>query len=278
MIGQHPDLYGFPELKLFAYPTIGELAASLPAEARRRGIAHRSPGLVRSVAELQFGGQSAQALAAAAAWLAERQHWTGPEVLDRLMEHVRPRHAVEKSPEHVAEAEPLRRLADAYPDARFIHLSRHPVATVNSMHTHLRKHLPGYDDNRLVQDCISTWLETHTRIVEFARRLPGDRILRVKAEDLLNDPGPQLDRVARWLGIRTDETAIDAMRHPERSPYASFAPSSSGVIGGNDPNFLADPRPRNVEVGSITELPSWWPIASAQRKAVERAGEALGYT
>jgi len=26
MIGQHPQLVGFPELKLFLYPTVGELA------------------------------------------------------------------------------------------------------------------------------------------------------------------------------------------------------------------------------------------------------------
>ena len=30
MVGQHPELAGLPELKQFAYDTIGELEASLP--------------------------------------------------------------------------------------------------------------------------------------------------------------------------------------------------------------------------------------------------------
>jgi hypothetical protein len=55
MIGQHPLLYGFPELKLFACPTIGEVEASLPGTS---ALIDRSPGLVRAVAELLFGNQS----------------------------------------------------------------------------------------------------------------------------------------------------------------------------------------------------------------------------
>src|SRR5207244_12610901 len=68
MIGQHPDLFGMPELKLFVFRTIGELDASLPAEARRLGFAHRSPGLVRAVAELEYGAQNTTNLAAAIPW------------------------------------------------------------------------------------------------------------------------------------------------------------------------------------------------------------------
>ena len=72
MVGQHPALFALPELKLFAYPTLGELAASLPEYWRRRGVAHRSPGLVRAVAELLCGGQDPVGIPAAQAWLAAR--------------------------------------------------------------------------------------------------------------------------------------------------------------------------------------------------------------
>jgi Sulfotransferase family len=277
MIGQHPELYGFPELKLFAYPTLGELAASLPEEARRAGFAHRSPGLVRALAELLFGGQSLDALEAACAWLAERPEWRGEAVFDLLMAKIHPRRAVEKSPEHVAESEPLQRLASAYVNARFIHLVRHPVATINSMHEHLRAHLHGYDHEGLVQYCVSSWLDTHARIVEFARRVSEDRILQVRAEDVLNDSLLTVARIASWLGVRTDEHAIDAMLHPERSPYAGFAPADSGVSGGGDPAFLSDPRPHSIENVRTLELPSRWSIRNADRDAIERAGVALGY-
>ena len=62
MIGQHPDLAGFPELKLFCCETMGELEDSLPRYWLERGVTHRSPGLVRAVAEFEFGGQTLESL------------------------------------------------------------------------------------------------------------------------------------------------------------------------------------------------------------------------
>ena len=72
MIGQHPDLAGLPELKLFCCETIRELEASLPRYWMERGVTHRSPGLVRALAEVEFGGQTSDSLSAARAWLRER--------------------------------------------------------------------------------------------------------------------------------------------------------------------------------------------------------------
>src|ERR1700733_3323700 len=76
MLGQHPDLVGLPELKLFAYPTVGELEASLPHFWIERGVMHRSPGLVRTVAEFVFGDQSVGSLNQARNWLEERYSWS----------------------------------------------------------------------------------------------------------------------------------------------------------------------------------------------------------
>src|SRR5258707_15024500 len=91
MIGQHPDLVGLPELKLFAYRTIAEMEASLPGYWRERGFTHRSPGLVRALAQIEFGGESAENLAAARAWLLQRGHWSGADVFDVLMARLAPR-------------------------------------------------------------------------------------------------------------------------------------------------------------------------------------------
>src|ERR1700736_1202175 len=60
MLGQHPDLAGLPELKLFSYRTIGELEASLPQYWIDRGFTYRSPGLVRALGEYMVGGQTAE--------------------------------------------------------------------------------------------------------------------------------------------------------------------------------------------------------------------------
>ena len=108
MIGQHPQLAGLPELKLFSYRTIAELELSLPAYWRARGITHRSPGLAhRAFAEFEFGGQTPKRVAAALESGCGRAAETGParEVLDRaLLTRLAPRQAVEKSPENVTSA------------------------------------------------------------------------------------------------------------------------------------------------------------------------------
>jgi len=258
MIGQHPELAGLPELKLFAYETIEHLEASLPPYWAARGFVHRSPGLVRAIAELAFGSQSLSSLASAREWLRRRSHWTGAEVRDFLLERVAPRHGVEKSPENVESKEALGRLWAAYPRARFLHLTRHPVTTQQSLEQHLKRTVPGFSIPDQPISGIAYWLETHLRILCFTAPLPQSSSLRVRAEDVLNDPVHQLRKVAEWLGLRDDESAIEAMRHPEASPFACPAPAGSGLAGGQDREFLRKPVPHRVPIPAALEQPSGW--------------------
>lgn len=277
MLGQHPDLFGMPELKLFVFRTIGELDASLPAEARRLGFAHRSPGLVRAVAELEFGAQSTTNLEAAISWLKERPQWTGAHIFDVLMERVSPRIALEKSPEHVYGDAALARIARAYPRARYIHLTRHPVATIRSMNEHVQRSSPRPCDVDFIADCTRAWLASNELIISSTRRLPAERHLQIKAEDLLNGSTAGLRAVAVWLGVRADDTAIDAMLHPDRSPFACFAPRSSGVRGGYDPKFLADPHLHPIEVPTTLEAPAKWQTDPRTWDGIRRMAVQLGY-
>ena len=107
MIGPHPELAGLPELKLFCCETIAELEASLLRFWFDRGVTHRSPGLVRALAEYEFGGQTAEALCAARGWLRERAEWSGADVLDFLLEKLHPRTAIEKSPDNRSHVDPV---------------------------------------------------------------------------------------------------------------------------------------------------------------------------
>jgi Sulfotransferase family len=258
MIGQHPDLAGLPELKLFVYRTIAEMEASLPRYWRERGFTHRSPGLVRALALFEFGDQEPDSLGRARGWLEDRGHWSGAHVFDALLARIAPRAAVEKSPENVATAEALRRLARAYPKARYLHLTRHPVTTQISMVEHRRRTVPSYPLDGQPMAGIAAWLEVHERIVRFLARVPPERVLRVRAEDVLNDPERRLAAIAQWLGLRTDAAAIAAMRHPEASPFARFGPEGSGVIGGHDPEFLRDPIPHAAALPHTIEQPTGW--------------------
>ena len=277
MIGQHPELAGLPELKLFCCATVGELESALPEYWKNRGVTHRSPGLVRALAELEFGGQSAEALLAAREWLRQRPYWTGAEVLDFLQERVSPRIVVEKSPDNLLTDAAVERMAAAYPRARYLHLTRHPVTTQRSMREYLKQRLPEYPQDGEPMNSIGSWYEIQRRILRFTAELPADRHLRVRAEDVLNDGPRQLRAIARWLGLRTDAQAIESMQHPEGSPFARPAPEGSGVSGGNDPAFLRDPVPRRVELPAKLEAPEGWAAEAGIWEMVADLANRLGY-
>jgi hypothetical protein len=277
MIGQHPELTALPELKLFAYSTIADLAASLPRYWVERGVRHRSPGLVRAVAHFEFGNQTTDSIASAQKWLQDRAHWSGADIFDCLLERISPHTGVEKSPENVETDDALRRLAAAYPKARYLHLTRHPITTQRSMREHLSRTIPEVSMQDQPMLGVAFWAETHHRILCFAASLPKHAYMRVKAEEVLNDTHSQLRSIAAWLGIRVDNDALEAMKHPEASPFASPGPMASGIIGGNDPNFLRDPVPHSVEVPRTLDRPEdWVGNASLWSRTVDLANR-LGY-
>jgi hypothetical protein len=277
MIGQHPQLAGLPELKLFGYGTIAELEHSLPAYWRQRGFTHRSPGLVRALAEFEFGGQTPALIDAARKWLRARGHWSGADVLDVLLARVAPRQAVEKSPENVTSTAALKRIKAAYPNARYLHLTRHPLTTQASASRHLRRTVPEHPQTCEPMAGIAAWVQVHQRILRFTAVLPKQRTLRVRAEDVLNDPDHQLREIARWLGMRDDDAAIEAMRHPERSPFARFGPRGSGVIGGHDHGFLRDPVVRRAELPASLEPPEGWIGHQPLWRRAKTLARCLGY-
>ena len=277
MIGQHPELMALPELKLFAYETLGEMAASLPRYWIERGMRHRSPGLVRAVGQFEFGGQGCEHLAAAREWLEARAHWSGAGMLDWLLERISPRAGVEKSPENVETDESLKRLAGAYPRARYVHLVRHPVSTQRSMAEHAARTVPGFTLPDQPMAGFAYWLETHCRIICFGDTLPAGRYLRLRAEDVLRDARAQMGAVAEWLGIRADDEAVEAMMHPEDSPFAFPGPEGSGILSGNDPGFLSDPALRAVDAAPALERPPGWVENDALWQRAASLAQRMGY-
>ena len=275
MIGQHPQLAGLPELKLFAAPSVAALDAPLPGYWHARGATHRSPGLIRALAQLELGDQEPAHIAQARRWLTARRHWSGADVLDVLLARLAPRAAVEKSPDNVLTDAALLRMAAAYPRARYLHLTRHPATTQASIAAHRRRTLPWVATDGEPMDGIAEWLVVHTRIANFLATLPAERSLRVRAEDALNRPRTALAAIARWLGLAADADAIAAMRRPQASPFARFGPA--GVPGGHDHGFLRDPAPRRIALPrSIGKPRGWKGEARLWRLTVDLA-RSMGY-
>ncbi len=264
MIGQHPEMYGLPETNLFISETCDEF---LGYTRRRPGFRH---GLVRAVAELGLGAQTLADVRAAQRYLETLGHISTARLFADLDTWASPRRLVEKSPAYVYSSETLARIRSSCEDAYYLHLTRHPRDTCQSI-CRLRNQVRGVLDTSELLDRWkprepkstplfspdnpeSMWLSPHRNILKFLETIPESRKKRLRGEAFLADPEPHLEELAHWLDIRSDAAAIDAMTHPERSPFACFGPPTASY--GNDPSFLASPTLRPYNTGANAPVES----------------------
>lgn len=244
MLGQHPGLYGFPELNLAAADTVGDwIRASMQVDMDWMRF-----GLVRTLAQFIHGSQSAEAVTGAERWLAEHAGMSTAALFVRLATHVAPRRPVEKSPHAISSDETLARLGRIAPDALYLHVTRHPHSACNSM---MRSQwfrdglrfgdIQAYDHSFQppLFDPQFHWLSAHDRVLRFLETIPPERQYRVRGEDVLRDPRAALVPICEWIGVETGEDALEEMCHPERSPFAM--PGPANAPHGNDPDFLRRP-------------------------------------
>ena len=259
MLGQHPQLYGLPETNLFGADTMEQWwARASQATYQAAG------GLLRTVAQLYFGSQSEWTVRMARQWLRNRSEVTTDFIFKVVADKVFPLILVEKSPSTVSSLQNLRRMRDNFPNSRFIHLLRHPRGYSESVMGLLdeeRKRGPIPSNHWLLQissqasgqprasgperpvlDPQFSWYARHRTICDFLRTIPLDAQMRVRGEELLAGPDRVLPEITGWMGLRSDASAIEAMKHPECSPYAFFGPPEAHY--GNDASFLRDPSLR----------------------------------
>ncbi|MGA7385874.1 MAG: sulfotransferase [Methylocella sp.] len=282
MIGQHPEMYGFPELYLNHSDTLRGWWVQCGGR-RPETILHN--GLLRTVAEFFFGEQTDETVAEAKVWIRTRFDWETSTAFHELTDRVAPRIAVEKSPFSVRSYKNLERLRIFFPDARFIHLVRHPRPTCASLLKFDRAAnllgtvAKGYDfsTNPPTLDPQLWWYECHMRIKRFTEELPATHWIRLRGEEFLKEPRGHLRLVAEWLGLRSDDAAIEEMMHPERSPFAHFGPPSAKY--GNDPAFLESPefRPFHDKSESLDNSLSWRPDGRGFRLDVRELAREFGY-
>lgn len=253
MIGQHPQLFGLPELNLFLADTLGRTVAFM-----RGRMPHGQDGLLRLVAELEFGGQSEQQVEQARRWIGERLDWSGSQMLRWAATKAAPCRLVEKSPSTVMRKGALERAAVAASNALFLHLTRHPLSFGDSL---LKFAAESADWGRVIDtrslDPEKIWWRAHREILDFLAQIPPERRMQIRGEDILQWPQPYLRQIAQWLGVDDADSVVAEMLHPERSLFAH--PGPDNAQGGADPGFLESPalRERKTSTISLMESAPW---------------------
>lgn len=159
MLGQHPGLYALPEINPFVAPTLARFVKRAML-VRPRTL----DGIYRAIAEVERGEQSEASIGFAKAWVNEREDWTVGRVLEHLAERVSPRRVIDKSPSTVLTDAALELALTQFPDAHFLHLCRHPVATTRSI-ARITRHGSG---GRAGKDPEDSWYGANRRILREA--------------------------------------------------------------------------------------------------------------
>lgn len=276
MIGQHPQIYGLPEVNLSHGNTLGEMWDNVTA-----AMNFGTSGLLRLLAQIHEGVQTEESVVRARQWIMRRKHWTGARVFQYIQQEVGPDLILlDKSPRNTMRVDHLRRLKSIFPGASFLHLTRHPQSTGKSTIELIRSYGERDPSERVEQfDPEKVWLRSQANIMEFAAELAPGQYMRVKGEMLLSNPHFYLAQVCEWLGIDSGPEAIDAMLHPETSPYACIGPESAPF--GNDPNFLKSPKLDLERLARIKEPPleedvAWRP-GEQFSKPVLKLARQFGY-
>lgn len=286
MIGQHPELYGVPELNLFQCETIEEFNTGETPSGEKKSPFWKSMrhGLLRAIAEIHTGEQSLESVRMAERWLRSREDRSAAEVFRELAEAVAPLRIVEKSPGVLRHRAYLDRMLEAFPDAQFIHLVRHPIPQGESVlkakgGIGVLMALNAVDQTGPIAalEPQIAWYDAQVQILRFLDTLPDEQFITLRGEDLLNDLDGTLGELCRWLGVSDSAEAIEAMRHPEDSPYSTMGPANAPL--GNDVNFLKSPalREGEIKMPALGAALSWRKDGAPLHPRVQALAQEFGY-
>lgn len=240
VIGQHPDAFGLPEVHLFAEETVGGL---LDFETPIFGRIGATSGLKRAVSELAFQEQTFESIKRAAEWCEERRNKSGAELFRELCELAGERVVIDKSPTN-SHPDRLARIHREFPNAKYLHLSRHPRATCRSQHKAYagRKSYRG----KTTFDHEAYWRTRHQSILDFSQHLDPGQYMFLHGEWFFEFPELFLTQICEWLDLSAAPEAIAEMMKPELSPFAVIGPDNARY--GNNVGFIEKPH---LRVGPI---------------------------
>ncbi len=195
MLGGHPALFAPPELELLEFDSLAERREAFPGRD-----AFRLEGAIRAVMEARgCGPEPAREMVAGL----EEQGTTVRGFYRRLQEWIGDRTLVDKTPTYAWSLETLRRAEASFEGARYVHLLRHPYATIASFEEARIEQVffpraEGFTRRQLAE---MSWLLAQRNILRFLAAIPAERRHIVRFEELVAEPGRVLRELCDFLGL-----------------------------------------------------------------------------
>lgn len=209
LIAAHPLVTSFPETKFFHYSFTDGLSQKLPD--RLYNFFHKEinrPELLGNAPDLR------------PPLMSDRVKWF-IEVLDGLAIEQKNDIWVEKTPEHVGFIPDILRYL---PEAKFIHLVRHPLDVVASIRAATKTPLLNilWGGEWTLEFCVKRWNDAV--LIDYAYSHQPNQHLVVRYEDLLRDKTALLSKCCHFIGIEFDHEMLtnykaEALRLGLRLPW-----------------------------------------------------------
>ncbi|MCG8352465.1 MAG: condensation domain-containing protein, partial [Chloroflexales bacterium] len=195
MLAGHPKLFAPPELELLNFNTLQERREAFS------GIYEPVlEGTIRTLMEIHgYDVDTATGLMGEY----ERQNLSTRQFYALMQDWIGERLLVDKTPAYSMDIDVLRRAEAEFANARYIHLVRHPYATIYSfveaqLHEYFFRHPHPFAVRELAE---LIWTVSHQHVLEFRREIPAERYHRVMYEDLVSQPRAAMEEVCQFLGI-----------------------------------------------------------------------------
>ncbi len=259
MLAGHPRLFSPPELELLGFASLGE---------RRRVLSGRDAfareGLLRAVMELRACDAGS---AAAVVGEAEERDEPTASFYRRLVEWAGDRLLVDKTPRYSLDPATLRRAESWFEAPLYVHLVRHPAATVQS---YLEARMDEVYRFPLAprRQAEAVWRLAHESILDFLAAVPARRQHRLRFEDLVGDPAAAARALCGFLGVPYDP----ALLSPYEGKRMTDGLHAAGRMMG-DPKFLQHGRIEAAVAQRWRDAPS-----TGFGGAAVRLAERLGYS
>ncbi|WP_424101096.1 condensation domain-containing protein [Moorena producens] len=191
----HPQLFAPPELYLLSFNTLAERKAAFSGRNNFLG-----EGVIRAIMEIKnCDGEQAQQIMEEL----EEQNLSTKEFFSLMQEWLPGQIIADKTPPYVFNPEVLQRAEEEFENPLYIHLQRHPLATIRSMKEARLDLLVAMEENQfsVEQKGELMWLISHQNILEFLKNIPSSRQHQLKYEDLVQQPETTVDQLCEFIGI-----------------------------------------------------------------------------
>jgi amino acid adenylation domain-containing protein/FkbH-like protein/non-ribosomal peptide synthase protein (TIGR01720 family)/FkbM family methyltransferase len=194
ILGGNPQLFAPPELELLTFNTLQERKAAFSGR-----YSFWMEGTIRTIMEIRdCSPEDAIALMEEL----EAKNLTTKQFYQLIQQWLGDKILVDKTPSYSIDLETLKRAETNFQNPLYIHLVRHPYATMRSYEeARVEQTFPYQHPFNRRQLAELVWLISHENILEFLQQVPPERQYQIKFEDIVSQPQTSIEGLCQFLGV-----------------------------------------------------------------------------